>query len=114
MVGGAFGAFAEDLKFPLAFRDLGVNAFVVDAGIQTKIQMGIDDFAGDVADGIVTDTGVILSLRRREAAALGKTERCAVLEKEVFLQKKNDQRFQSTERDENKKGKNANAPLLQL
>ena len=32
-VGSALGAFAEDLEFPLAFGDLGVDAFVVDAGV---------------------------------------------------------------------------------
>jgi hypothetical protein len=46
---------------------LGVDTFVVDAGHQTKIEMLLDHLAGDVADILVTDAGIVGALRRRIA-----------------------------------------------
>ncbi len=39
LVGGALGAFAEDLEFPLALRHFGVDAFVVDAGVEAEVEV---------------------------------------------------------------------------
>ena len=46
--------------------------------------MFLDNFAGDAADGIVTDTGVIKTLRIRIAFAR-EAERLAVFVEEIFL-----------------------------
>ena len=46
-VSGTLGAFAEDLEFPLAFGDLGIDAFVVDASFEAKIEVLFDDRASD-------------------------------------------------------------------
>jgi hypothetical protein len=83
-VGGLFRALAENLEFPLALRHFGVDAFVVDAGGEAKVEMLVDHLAGNVADILVADAGVIGALRRR-IAARGKAERAAVLIEEVFL-----------------------------
>jgi glutamate synthase domain-containing protein 2 len=41
-IGGAFGAFAEDLEFPLTLGHLGVDAFVVDAGVEADVEVLLD------------------------------------------------------------------------
>ena len=85
LIGGRLRAFAEDLEFPLALRHFGVDAFVIDAGIEAEVEVRIDDLARNVADVLVADAGVIFALRRRKAAALRKAERRAVLVEKVFL-----------------------------
>ena len=87
LIGGLFGAFAEDLEFPLAFGDFGVDAFVVDARIEAKIKMSIDDLTGQCAHGLITHACVVFALRRWEATAFGKAQRNAVLVQKVFLLK---------------------------
>jgi hypothetical protein len=37
IVSGFLGAFAEDLELPLTLRHFGVDAFVVDASVQTEV-----------------------------------------------------------------------------
>ena len=83
-VGGASGALAEDLEFPLALGDFRVDAFVVDAGEQAEVEMLFDDLAGNVADVVVADAGVIGTLRSG-IAICREAERTAVLVEEVFL-----------------------------
>ena len=67
------------MEFPLALRHFGVDAFVVDAGVEAEVEMLLDDFTGDVTHGVITDTGVVKALRIRIAAAARKAEWGAVL-----------------------------------
>src|ERR1700722_15988 len=75
LVGGSLGAFAEDLELPLSLRDLGVDAFMVDAGIEAEIEMGINYLAGNAAHGIIAHSRVVLALWRRETAAFRESQR---------------------------------------
>src|SRR6185312_10568969 len=84
LVGRALGAFAEDLEFPLAFRDLGIDAFEIDAGIKTNIDVLFDDFTRHRSDVFVADAGVIRALWRGETAN-GESERSTVFVEEIFL-----------------------------
>jgi len=59
---------------------------VVDPGSETLLEVLLDDLAGDRADILVADSGVVPTLRGR-VALFGETERTAVLIKEIFLLK---------------------------
>ncbi len=83
-VGALFGAFAEDLEFPLAFGDFGIDAFVVDAGVEAEVEVFFDDLACDIADGFVAGTAVIWALRGGVSFS-GETEWAAILIEEIFL-----------------------------
>ena len=49
VVGCLGGTFREDLEFPLALGDFSVDAFVVDAGGQTELEVFLNDGAGEDA-----------------------------------------------------------------
>jgi hypothetical protein len=72
------------LKFPLAFRHFGVNAFDVDSGIKTQVNVLLDDLASYVADVLEADAGVILTLRERETF-IREAKRLAVFVEKIFL-----------------------------
>ena len=86
LVSTGLGAFAENLEFPLTLRHFGVDAFMIDAGIQTDIEVLFDDLTGDVADVIVSDAGVVRALRGW-VTIFRETERAAILIKEILLLK---------------------------
>ena len=86
LIRSLLGAFAEDLEFPLAFRDLGVDAFVVDASIETSIEMLFHNGASDVTHIAVAYPRIVTTLRCR-IATFGESERATVLVEEVFLLK---------------------------
>ncbi len=85
-VGGPLRAFAENLELPLALGHFGVDAFMVDAGVKADVEMLLDDLAGDIADVLVADAGIIRALRSG-ITAFREAERTTVLIKEIFLLK---------------------------
>jgi hypothetical protein len=83
-IGGALGAFSENLEFPLTLGNLGIDAFVVDAGVEAEIKVLLDDFASDVANSAEADTSVVRALWGWEAI-FRETERASVLIEEILL-----------------------------
>ena len=84
VVGGLVRALAEDLVFPLALGHFGVDALVVDAGVEAKVEMLLDDLTGDRAHVLVADAAVVGALRSG-IAVLREAERTAILIEEVLL-----------------------------
>ena len=60
-------AFAKDLKFPLTFRDLGIDPLVVDASVETDVEVLLDDLASDVTDIAKANSCVVAALWCRVA-----------------------------------------------
>jgi hypothetical protein len=70
----------------LSLGHFGVDAFVVDAGIQTQFEVLFDDLARDVTDGLVANAGVVLALGIGEIVGSGReTQRTAVFVQEILL-----------------------------
>ena len=91
IVRGLGGAFGEDLEFPLALGDFGVDAFVIDAGGKTEFEVLFDDGAGQAAHVFVADAAVIRALRSSRVSLFREAERTTVFVEEVFLLKTNPQ-----------------------
>ena len=91
VVGGLGGAFGEDLEFPLAFRDFGVDAFMIDAGGKTKFPVFLDDLPGQAAHVLVADAAVVGALGSSRMAVFREAERTPILEEKVLLLKTNPQ-----------------------
>ncbi len=79
------GAFSEDLELPLPLGDFGVDAFVVDSGVEAKIEVFFNDFARDFSYVFVANARVVLPLGIRISAVLGEAEGYSVSVEEVFL-----------------------------
>jgi hypothetical protein len=79
-ISGALGAFSENLEFPLTLGNLGIDAFVVDAGVEAEIKVLLDD----VADGAEADTSVVRALWRWEPI-FRETERATILIEKILL-----------------------------
>src|ERR1700730_16625698 len=84
LIRGSLRAFAEDLVFPLAFGHFGVDAFVVNSGSETKVEVRVDDFASDPPHVFVADTGVVFALWIGKAICR-KAERTAIFPQEILL-----------------------------
>src|SRR5688572_19380551 len=84
LVSGALRALAEDLEFPLPFRDLGIDAFDVNSGVETDVDVLFNELTRHVADVLVTNSGVVWTLRSGESAGR-KAEGRAVFVKEILL-----------------------------
>ena len=84
LVTGLLGTLGEDLKFPLAGCDLGVDAFDIQPGFEAGIQMLLD--AGPPMGVFGAHRAIVGTLGRREASRR-KARRVVVLRapEEVFL-----------------------------
>src|SRR5208283_253736 len=91
VVGGFARAFGEDLEFPLTFRDFGVDAFMVDAGRKTKLQVFLDDSTRLAAHVFVANTAVVWDLRSGGIAVFREAQRTSIFKEEVLLLKTNPQ-----------------------
>ena len=58
----AFCAFREDLEFPLTSGDFGIDAFDIDAGLDTQVQMLFDQFT---TEGVFRANRTIVRLARK-------------------------------------------------
>ena len=84
IVSSLLGTLAKNLELPLSLGNLRIDSLVVDARVQTQIEMLVDNFTSDVAYGVVPYAGVILSLRRRKSL-FREAERAAILVKKILL-----------------------------
>ena len=71
LVACVFSALGEDLVFPLAHHDLGVDTFGVQAGFETQMQVLVDQLATFCVTG--SDRRVVRSLGSG-VSVLGKTQ----------------------------------------
>lgn len=86
LVGSVLGTFTEDLEFPLAFGDLGIDTFVVDACVEADVEVLLNDVTGDITYVAVTSAAVVFTLWGGEAVGIfGPTERATFGMEEVFL-----------------------------
>ena len=85
LVSSSLGAFAEDLEFPLALGHFGIDAFVVDACVQTEIEVLLDDLAGDVTHVLVACAAIVWALADAWETIHWEAKWAAILIEEVFL-----------------------------
>gem|GEM_PF-4061957 len=70
----------------MAFGHFGVDAFMIDAGVQTDAEMLLDNLAGNITNILGANTCIVRPLRSW-IAALGEAKRPAVFIEEEFLLK---------------------------
>lgn len=63
VVADLLGTLTEDLPFPLTLSHFGVDAFEVNASVQSDVDVLFDDLASHVTDVLVANTGVVRALR---------------------------------------------------
>jgi hypothetical protein len=85
IVGRLGGAFREDLELPLALGHFGIDAFVVDAGGETKLPVLFYDLAGNIAHVLVANAAIVGTLGNIRVASLWEAKRTPILIKEVLL-----------------------------
>src|SRR5665648_1180997 len=72
------------MELPLPLRHLGIDAFMIDTGVEAQIEMLLDNLAADRAHVRKADARVIRTLRC--GITVGReTERTAVLVEEILL-----------------------------
>jgi hypothetical protein len=59
VVGSPLGTLAEDLKFPLSLGNLRIDSLMVDASIQTQVEMLVYDFTSQFSDSTVANARVV-------------------------------------------------------
>ena len=84
LVSRVLGTLAENLKLPLSLGHLGIDAFVVDSGSKADVKVLFNNRASNVSDILVTNSGVILTLRVRETG-FRPSQRASILVQEIFL-----------------------------
>src|SRR5260370_3619653 len=91
IIGGFGSCVSEDLEFPLALGNFGVDAFMIDTCRQAKFQVLLNDLTGHAAHVFVANTAVVGKLGNGWEAVLRKAERPAVFVEEILLFKTNPQ-----------------------
>src|SRR5665213_2978398 len=85
IVSGLSGTLCEDLELPLAFRDFRVDAFMVDAGRETGLQVFFHDFTRQAAYVFIVVTAVVWALGSGRVAIFREAEGASTLIEKIFL-----------------------------
>ena len=84
LVGSLARSFSEDLELPLALRDLGIDALVVDASVKAEVEVFVNDRTGNITNVFITDTTIVFALGSR-VTAFGETKDFTILFEEILL-----------------------------